>query len=97
MCYVLSCILVIVSTPTRAPFTKMLGEYEGKVACHLLGGHAPSIAKAVMALDDVHVRESLFSLFLDAINEDCNNLCRKSPGSSSLFMKMPITQIVDFK
>ena len=54
----------------------MLGEYEGKVARHLLGGHAPSIAKAVMVSNDV--RDSLFSLFLDAINDECNNLCRKS-------------------
>ena len=59
-----------------------------------LGGHAPSIAKAVMALNDVC--ESLFSLFLDAINEECNNLCRKSPGNSSLFRKMPLSQIVNF-
>ena len=86
---------VTVSTPTRAPFTNMLGEREGKVARHLLGGHAPSIAKAVMAMDDV--RESLFSLFLDAINEECNNLCRRSPTNSSLFRKMPLSQIVDFK
>lgn len=72
----------------------MLGEYEGKVARHLLGGHAPSIAKAVMVSNDV--RDSLFSLFLDAINDECNNLCRKSPGNSSLFRKMPLTQIIDF-
>ena len=72
----------------------MLGEYEGKVARHLLGGHAPSIAKAIMVSNDV--RDSLFSLFLDAINDECNNLCRKSPGNSSLFRKMPLTQIIDF-
>ena len=85
---------VTVSTPTRAPFTKMLGEYEGKVARHLLGGHVPSIAKAVMSSSDM--RESLFSLFLDAFNDECNNLCRKSPENKSLFRKMPLTQIVDF-
>ena len=58
-----------------------------------LGGYAPSIAKAVMALDDV--RESLFSMFLDAINEECNNLCRRSPGKGSSFRKMPLSQLVD--
>ena len=72
----------------------MLGECEGKVARNLLGGHAPSIAKAVMAMSDV--RESLFSLFLHSINEECNNLCRRSPESISLFRKMPLSQIVDF-
>ena len=84
---------VTVSTPTRAPFTKMLGEREGKVARNLLGGHAPSIAKAVMALGEV--RESLFSLFLHSINEECNNLCRRSPENTSLFRKMPLSKIVN--
>ena len=69
----------------------MLGECEGKVVRHLLGGHAPSIAKAVMALDDV--RESLF---LHSINEECNNLCRRSTENISLFRKMSLSQIVNF-
>ena len=73
----------------------MLGESEAKVARQLLGGHVPSIAKAVMAMDDV--REAIFRLFLDAINSECNNICQRSPASRSLFRKMPVSQLMDFK
>ena len=65
------------------------------MARQLLGGHAPSIAKAVMAMDSV--REVMFHLFLDAINSECNNLCQRSPSNRSQFRKMPISQFIDFK
>ena len=83
------------STPSRTPYTGALGEREGKVVRQLLGGHAPSIAKAVMAMDSV--RDEMFHLFLDAINSECNNLCQRSPANLSLFRKMPVSQMIDFK
>ena len=43
------------------------------------------------------VRDALFSLFLDSINSECNNLCQRLPTSLSLFRKMVVSQMVDFK
>ena len=83
------------STPNRAPFSKTVGENEGKIARQLLGGHVPSIAKAVMAMDEV--RERLFCLFLDAINDECNNLCQRPPANRLLFRNIPPSQAVNFK
>lgn len=75
--------------------TGALGEKQGKVARQLLGGHAPSIAKAVMAIDSV--RDELFHMFLGAINSECNDMCQRSPANRSLFRKMPVSQLIDFK
>lgn len=86
---------ITVSTPIREPFTKTLGECEAKVACQILGGHSPSIAKGVMAMDDV--RECLFNMFLDNINNECSKLCQRSPENRSSFRKIRLSQIVDFK
>lgn len=84
---------VTVSTPSRTPYTKSLGDLEGKVARNLLGGHAPSIAKAVMAMSDV--RECLLNLFLADLNDECNKLCRRT--DESVFRKMPVAAAMDFK
>lgn len=84
---------VTVSTPSRAPYTKTLGESEAKVARQLLGGHAPSIAKAVMAMEDV--KESLHQLVLKTINDECNTICQRK--NASTFRKMTMDQVVDFK
>lgn len=65
------------------------------MARHLLGGHAPSLAKAVMAMDDV--RDSLFGMFLDIINAECSSLCQRSPENRSPFRKMSLNEVVDFK
>ena len=81
------------STPSRAAYTRTLGDCEGKVARQLLGGHPPSIAKAVMAMEDV--RESLIKLFLNTINDECNVLCQRS--QKSVFRKMSMEQVMDFK
>ena len=43
------------------------------------------------------VRDELFHIFLDAINGECSNLCQRSPANRSLFRKMPISQLIDFK
>ena len=48
-----------------------------------------------MATDSV--RDELFHIFLDAINGECSNLCQRSPANRSLFRKIPISQLIDFK
>ena len=78
------------STP---PYGKTLGEREGKVACQLLGGHAPSIAMAVMCMEDV--KECLYDLFISTINDECNKICQCSV--ISVFRNMSMNQAVDFK
>ena len=87
---------ITVSTPSQAaPFTKTVGEIEGRLVRALLGGHPPSIAKAIMAMDNV--REAVFTLFLDTINLECNALCKKSTNTPTNFRRIPLAQIVNFK
>ena len=81
------------STPGTTPYTRTLGNLEGKVARHLLGGHAPSIAKAVMAMEDV--RKCLLNLFLITLNEECNRICQRT--QKSVFRKMSTAEVMDFK
>ena len=47
---------------------KVLGIAESKVARALLGGHAASIAKAVLHMDDI--RESIIVQLLRELNEE---------------------------
>ena len=63
----------------------MLGPAESKIARALLGGHAASIAKAVLGQDDL--REAIIILILVQINEECTNLCKKD--TASLFHTIP--------
>ena len=43
------------------------------------------------------VRDRLFCLFLDAISDECNNLCQRLPANRSLFRNIPLSQAVNFK
>ena len=61
---------------------------------NLIGGHALSIAKAVMAMME-SVRESLFHLFLLSINEECNVLCQWT--QKSLFRKISVAQSLEYQ
>jgi hypothetical protein len=58
-----------VSTPSRpAPFSKVLGESEGKVARALVGGQSASIAKAVLGINSV--KEAITAKLLGVLNEE---------------------------
>ena len=63
----------------------MLGTAESKVARALIGGHAASIAKAVLHMDDI--RESIIVQLLRKLNEEYNDLCKSifptSPNSDT--------------
>ena len=65
------------SSSSGAPTIKTLGDVEGNVVRQLIGGHAPSIAGAVMKISTV--REALLSMFTDTISEECKTLCRNLP------------------
>ena len=60
----------------------------------LVGGHLPSIVKTVFANDDL--RQLLLTKFLELINQECNELCRKNPASVSLFRRVPVDKLSEF-
>ena len=71
----------------------MLEPADSKIARALLGGHAPSIAKAVLGQEKL--RDAVIVLLLMELNGECTNLCRSS--SASPFHKIPVDKLVDFK
>ena len=64
-------------------YTKTLGEPEGKLARTLIGGHSPSIAKAVMEMPSI--REAILVCVTKLLNTECIQLCRKSTDHPSPF------------
>ena len=60
----------------------------------LAGGHLPSITKTIFANDDI--RKLLLKKFLEAINQECNALCRKSSGTVSPFRSIPVDKLAEF-
>lgn len=84
------------STPSRSsPWTKTLSEEESKLGRALAGGHLPSVAKAVMGHQVL--REAVTLLLLDQIDEECSKLCQRSSDPPSLFRKVPVKEMSDFK
>ena len=61
----------------------------------LVGGNLPSIAKAVFANDEL--RKLLLVKFLDMVNQECNELCRRNPADASHFRCVPVEKLTDFK
>ena len=83
-----------VSTPScPTAYTKKLGTSGSKVARALLGGHAESIAKAVLEQDDI--KESIVTLLLGELNKECTYLCKKT--HSSPFRAIAVDQLPLFK
>ena len=73
--------------------TKEVGDSECAVTHALLSGNAPSIAKAVLAMDDI--REAVTVLLLDSIDGECSALCKKTPASQ--FRTIPVEDIQHFQ
>ena len=70
-------IQVTVDTPScETPLSRTLDDADGRVARMLLGGHAPSIASAILANEAT--REAVFTHFLNSINQECSVLCKTS-------------------
>ena len=83
-----------VSTPSRqTAYSKELGTSGSKIARALLGGQAVSIAKAVLEQDDI--KESIVTLLLGKLNEECTYLCKKT--HSSPFPTIAVDQLALFK
>lgn len=70
-----------------------MGEAESRLARTLAGGHAPSIANAVIRM--IAVREEVFNYFVDVVNSECSLLCQKEPSSN--FRNIPVNKISNFK
>lgn len=64
---------------------------ERKLAQCLAYGHSPSVAEAVM--DIPSLKDALIAAFTKAICQECNTLCRKSDGTTSLFRRIPVTSL----
>lgn len=79
----------------QQPLTKTLAEAEGRVAQELVYGHAPSIVDAV--LQTATLREAAVNSFLDTICQECNTLCQRKDGATSLFRSIPATAIADLQ
>ena len=60
----------------------------------LLGGHAASIAKTVLHMDDV--RESIIVQLLRELNEECNDLCKRISPTSP-FQTLNVDMMANFK
>ena len=85
---------VTVNNPSKeTSFSKTLGDAESRVARALLGGHAPSIASAVLAMDAV--KESIFTSFLELVNRECSELCQTA--NSTNFRHIPVDQYGSFE
>ena len=83
-----------VSTPSRpAVYTKELGPSGSRIARTLLGGHAVSIAKAVLEQDDI--KDSIVTLLLGKLNDEYTYLCKKN--HSSTFRTIPVDQLAHLK
>lgn len=77
-----------------APVVKTLGEAEGKVVQHLVGGDASSTAAAMMEIQSVE--EAVLKIFLGRINAECSTLCKKHSDSRSQFRNVPVTKLAEF-
>ena len=83
-----------VSTPSHpVSFTKVLGQAGGKVARALLGGHATSIAKAVLEWENV--KEAVIQQLHRKINEECSKLCSKT--TISPYRTIPVDRLAGLK
>ena len=59
----------------------------------LLGGHAVSIAKAVLGEKDL--RDAIIKQLLREINKECNSLCKKTIATH--FRTIPVDELANFK
>ena len=76
------------------PYSKTLPDEYTKLGKELVGGHLPSIAKAVVGHKQLY--EQVLKLVLDKIDNECNELCRRQSSSLSLFRKAPVTQTMEW-
>ena len=59
----------------------------------MLGGHAPSIGTAVLAMEAV--KDAVFTSFLESINRECSLLCQST--TISRFRHIPPEEMASFK
>lgn len=87
---------VTVSTPAYpAPYSKVLGPKDGTIARALLSGHSPSIAKAVMGVEEI--KEAIMKQMLVELNEECTRLCKREGTPLSPFRSISADKLVDFR
>ena len=83
------------NSPSRAnPYVSTLSTSLHRIGCALAGEELSTIARAMFANDEL--RKYLLKKFLDMIDEECSELCRKTPNKVSLFRCVPIEKLSDF-
>ena len=86
---------ITVNSPSRdVPYSSTLSSGLEKIGRALVEEHLPSIAKAVFANDEL--RKHLFTKFLDLLNEECSELCRKNLGYVSPFRSIAVEKLPYF-
>lgn len=60
----------------------------------LVGGHAPSIAAAVMEVESV--QKAIIGIYSERISRECGILCQKLADSPSCFRTIPVNQLDGF-
>ncbi len=72
---------MVVTSPSRtSPYSSTLSSDLEKIGRVLVGEHLPAIAKAVFA--HAELRNHLLTKFLDLVDKECNELCRKTTNVS---------------
>lgn len=87
--------VTVVSPSRQQPLTKTLAEAESRVAQNLVYGYAPLIVDAVLQIGAL--REAIVNSFVNTICLECNTLCQRMNGATSLFRSIPVTAIADKK
>lgn len=76
---------VVVQTPT--PYIAQL-----KIGRVLAGGHIPTIA-----FNHAPLKEEIMLKVLDAVSNECGELCRKGPNNTSYFRNIPLGKMEEFE
>lgn len=86
---------VVVNSPSRSvPYSATLSNNLEKIGRVLVGEHLPSIAKAVFA--NAELRNDILTKFLDLLDGECSELCRKTQDTISPFRHFPIEKLTEF-
>lgn len=83
------------STTPQTLWEKELLDEEAKIGRVLAGGYTPSLARAIIRHRSLSC--CVFDLFMKQISTECDCLCRRGMSVASIFRKIPVSQLNQFK
>ena len=87
---------VVVQTPNLpTPYTAELPADLIKIGRVLAGGHIPTIARAVFS--HASLKEEIVLKVLNAVSNECAELCQKGPNNISCFRSIPLGKMEEFE